>query len=249
LLDEALRTGAVELVDFTTPIEEPRFYSGVDVVPGHVVAGLPLEREGLVTELVKGVDTRGVALAVGPSGAGKSALIWLAAFATRHRLRWYRVRRLGADDVVALARLVKAMRPIGARVGFVVDDLGREDRSGFDALVDELRHYPDVAVLGACREEDLFLVPAAAGAVQVRPVLDERLAERIWQELRGGHETSWPEWREPFEASDGLLLEYGHVLTERRSSVGCASSAILSSSCWRWSRRPTPTAETFGSSE
>ena len=48
----------------------------------------------------------------------------------------------------------------------------------------------------------------------MRPALDERLAERIWQELRESGETSWPEWREPFEASDGLLLEYGHLLTE-----------------------------------
>ncbi len=214
LLDEALRTGAVELVDFTTPIEEPRFYRGVDVVPGHVVAGLPLERDELVGELEQGVETRGVALAVGPSGAGKSALIWLAAFATRHRLRWYRVRRLGFDDVAAVVRLVKALRPTGVRVGFVVDDLGRDDHLGFDALVDELRHHADVTVLGACREEDLFLVRSAAGAVQVRPALDERLAERIWQELRDSGETSWPEWREPFEASDGLLLEYGHLLTE-----------------------------------
>ena len=69
-------------------------------------------------------------------------------------------------------------------------------------------------MLGACREEDLFLVHSAAGAVQVRPALDERLAERIWQELRDTGGTSWPEWREPFEVSDGLLLEYGHLLTE-----------------------------------
>lgn len=214
LLDEAVHTGAVELVDFTTPLDEPRFYSGVDVVPGHVVAGLPLERNELIAELEQGVDARGVALAIGPSGSGKSALIWLAAFATRHRVRWYRVRRLSDDDVAAVVRLVNALHPVGARVGFVVDDLGRDDRLGFDALVDELRHQPEVAVLGACREEDLFLVRSATGAAQVRPALDEHLAERIWRELRDGGETSWPEWREPFEASDGLLLEFGHLLTE-----------------------------------
>jgi hypothetical protein len=33
LLDEALRTGAVELADFTTPIEEPRFKAGVSSDP------------------------------------------------------------------------------------------------------------------------------------------------------------------------------------------------------------------------
>ena len=212
-LDEAMRSGAVELADFTTSIDEPHFYSGVDVLPGHVVAGLPLGRDDLVTELEQGLARVGVALAVGPSGAGKSALIWLAAFATRHRVRWYRLRRLRDDDVAALVRLVKGLQPTGARLGFVVDDLGRDDREGYDALVDELRNYPDVVLLGACREEDLFVVRTAPAAVQVRPALDERLAERIWQELRDSGETTWPEWREPFEASDGLLLEYGHLLT------------------------------------
>jgi len=214
LLDEALRSGAVELADFVTPINEPSFYTGVDVVPGHVVAGLPLQRDELVAELDDALDTRGVALAVGPSGAGKSALIWLTAFASRHRRRWYRVRRLGDDDVTALVRLVNALRPTGTEIGFVVDDLGRDDRSGFDRLVDELRHLPAAAVLGACREEDLFLVRSAAGTAQVRPALDEELAERIWRELQDTDETSWMEWREPFEKSDRLLLEYGHLLTE-----------------------------------
>jgi len=213
LLEEAVESGAVELVDFATVIDEPRFYDGVDVIPGHVAAGLPLERDDLVGDLEEGLATVGVALAVGPSGVGKSALIWLAAFASRNRVRWYRVRRLRGDDVAALVRLVKGLRPTGASLGFVVDDLGRDDREGYDALVSELRHYPEAVLLGACREEDLFVIRTAPGAVQVRPALDEPLAERIWQELRASGETTWLEWREPFEASEGLLLEYGHLLT------------------------------------
>jgi hypothetical protein len=212
-LNESVWAGSVELVDFTTPIEEPRFYNGVDVVAGHVVAGLPLERNELVTELEHGLTDGRAALAVGPSGSGKSALIWLTAFATRHRIRWYRVRHLREEDVLAVVRLVKGLRPTGASVGFVVDDLGRDDRAGFDALAEELRNYPEAVLLGACREEDLFMVRTAPGTAQVRPVLDERLAERIWEELRNSDETNWAEWREPYEASEGLLLEFGHLLT------------------------------------
>jgi hypothetical protein len=44
LLDEAVRTGVADLVDFRTPVEDAEFYRGVDVVVGHVVAGLPLPR-------------------------------------------------------------------------------------------------------------------------------------------------------------------------------------------------------------
>jgi hypothetical protein len=212
-LDEAVREGVAELVDFATAIHDERFFSGVDVVVGHVVAGLPMERPE-VEQLADGLAARRVALAVGPSGAGKSALIWLTAYASRHRVRWYRVRRLQEDDVPALVRLVKGLRPSGAMVGLVVDDLGRDDRAGFDRLVEELREQPAAFVLGACREEDLFVARTARGAAQVRPSLGPELAKRIWGELRAHDATSWREWREAYARSEGLLLEYGHLLTE-----------------------------------
>lgn len=212
-LEEAVRAGIAEAVDFAAATDDARFFSGVDVGPGHVVAGLPLERPE-AEQLTEALATQRVALAVGPSGAGKSALIWLAAHATRHRIRWYRVRRLRDDDVPPLVRLVKSLHPSGAEVGFVVDDLGREDRIGFDRLVEELREHPTACMLGACREEDLFVVRTAPAAAQVRPQLDAALAERIWRELRARDGTTALAWREPYERSEGLLLEYGHLLTE-----------------------------------
>ncbi len=214
LLDEAVRTGVAELVDFSTAIDDERFFSGVDVVIGHVVAGLPLERPELTDALAVGLDERRLALAVGPSGAGKSALIWLTAFATRHLVQWYRVRRLQVEDVAPLVRLIKGWKGTGASVGFVIDDVGRDDRAGFDHLVEELRQQPHALVLGACREEDVVVVRSAPQAAQVRPRLDEELAERIWRELETADATPWLEWREPYEKSEGLLLEYGHLLTE-----------------------------------
>jgi hypothetical protein len=213
LLEQAVRDGVAELADFVTPVDESRFFSGVPVVVGHVVAGLPLDRPE-VAQLNDAITTQRIALAVGPSGAGKSALIWLTAYASRHEIRWYRVRQLYADDVPALVRVVKSLRPTGVIVGFVIDDIGRDDRSGFDHLAKELREQPSARILGACREEDLFLVRCSRDAIQVRPRLETELAERLWRELRARSETPWPEWREPFERSEGLLLEYNHLLAE-----------------------------------
>jgi hypothetical protein len=212
-LEQAVRDGIAETVDFATPIQEDRFYSGVDVVAGHIVAGLPVERPE-AQALLDGLVARRHAIAVGPSGAGKSALIWLAAYASRHSVRWYRVRRLGDEDVPALVRLVKALAPTGAQVGFIVDDLGREDRAGYDRLAEELRNQPAALILAACREEDLLLIRTAIHATQVRPSLTQELAERIWRELHHRNSTPASEWREAYKQSKGLLLEYGHLLTE-----------------------------------
>lgn len=213
-LMEAVRTGACELVDFTTAIEEDEFYSGVDVVIGHVVAGLVVDRPSLVAQIREGMFRRGAALVVGPSGVGKSALLWLTVHDTRHLATWYRVRRLTQDDVSAIVRLVKGFRPGTSPVGFVIDNVGREGRSGFDRLVEEFRELPEALIVGACRQEDLFVVRTAPSVSQVRPTLEEELAQRIWRELRSRNATQWSEWREPYQLSEGLLLEYGHILTQ-----------------------------------
>ena len=57
-LDEAVRSGACVLVDFQTAVAEERFFSGVDVVAGHVVAGLPLPRPELTDALLDGLFDR-----------------------------------------------------------------------------------------------------------------------------------------------------------------------------------------------
>ncbi len=182
-LERAIRDGAVELVDFSAPMVDEEFYRGVDVVPGHVVAGLPVEREEVGT-LRESLLINSVALVVGPSGCGKSALIWLAAHADRHRYCWYRIKRLSMADAPNLVRLVKSFKASQVPLAFVVDDLGRADREGFDWLVEELREYPAVKVVGACREEDLLLVETGSTATIVRPELTPALAETIWSELR-----------------------------------------------------------------
>jgi hypothetical protein len=64
-LEEAVRKGVAELVDFATAIDDERFFTGVDVVVGHVVAGLPVERPE-VEQLADALAARRVALAVGP---------------------------------------------------------------------------------------------------------------------------------------------------------------------------------------
>lgn len=222
LLDEAVREGVCELVDFATRVDDALFAEGVDVVPGHVVAGLTEPRTREMQELATGLATRRLSLVCGPSGAGKSALIWMAAHDVRNVIRWYRVVRLDEAATTSIVRLARAQQPAEfGSVGFVVDDIGSRDRAGFDALWSELRAVPNVVVLGACREEDLALVRSAGQAQIVRPTLGEALARRLWMRLKDDGATAWEHWHEPFEGSSGLLLEYVYLLTraERLSAV------------------------------
>ena len=209
----AIERGLCHVLNFD-PVTEEEFYTGVDALPGHVAGGLVLDRPELVSTIEEGLQRQGVALVAGPSGAGKSAAAWLAAFRTRHAIRWYRLGRADPADVSIIVELAQSLEASPERpVGFVIDDVGRDLSGVWEILARELRHHAGVVLLGTIREEDLFLAGDLASTAIVRPALDEALAQRIWSELRSQQEVFYQHWREPFELSEGLLLEYTHLLS------------------------------------
>ena len=214
-LAEALSRGLCHHVDFSTPVTEPSFYMGVDVIPGHIAAGLVLPIPELLEEATTVLLDQRVLLVTGPSGAGKSAFAWQAAHRTAGSILWFRSSRLTDDDVGPVLRLLRGARG-GAtqRVGLVVDDLGRSGTAGWDRLVRESAHDDSIHLLGIVRQEDLPTLETATTLERVRPYLTEELARDIWQRLRDDELTSWSGWLEPYHHSDALVLEYVHELTE-----------------------------------
>ncbi len=213
-IERALRDGVCEPVDFLSPLDDPNFYLGVDVEPGHIAAGLVAERPQSRSALVEGIEQRRAALIAGPSGAGKSALMWETANTLRHTVRWFRIRRLNAEDIPSLRQLIRTFRASeDSPLGFVMDDVGRNGPESWGALLKEAMSVPGVVLLGSVREEDVTLIAERARATEIRADPDDELAERLWRELREAEKTNWAGWREPWKMSDGLLLEYVHILT------------------------------------
>lgn len=213
-IERALRDGICEPVDFLTPVDDPNFYLGVDVEPGHIAAGLVAERPRTRSALVEGIEQRRAALIVGPSGAGKSALMWESANTLRHTVRWFRIRRMNVADIPSLRQLVRTFRASeDSPLGFVMDDVGRNGPESWGALLKEAMSVPGVVLLGSVREEDVTLIAERARAAEIRADPNDELAERLWKELREAEKTNWAGWREPWKMSDGLLLEYVHILT------------------------------------
>ena len=215
-IDQALASGALEPVDFTNPVYEPAFYRGVKVKPGHVTANLVLDRPRDVNRVLDALRRCRHVLVSGPSGAGKAALVWLATGVAAGQMRWYQITGLAtAADAESIVRFVRARRPTEiSPVGLVFDEIGSSNSNLWDVLVRELRGIPSLHLLGSVRQEDVALIVNQSDTVFVRVVLDEVLAQSVWEKLYANNLTSWTHWREPFEQSDGLLLEYVHLLTE-----------------------------------
>lgn len=213
-MQAALRDGYCDAIDFLTPLDDPTFYQGINARPGHLAAGLIAERPAARYELLTALDEKGAALIVGPSGAGKSALMWEAARASRHTTRWFEVKRGDVADAYLFIRLARALRASpSAPVGFVIDDLGRGLSGLWDEVIRESGPGSGILLLGSIREEDVFLLPSRSRAREIRATVEEVVAERIWRQLLDQGQTSWAGWREPWQRSNGLLLEYAHILT------------------------------------
>ena len=216
-IDHALLSGVLEPVDFTTPVNESDFYRGVKVKPGHVAANLVLDRPNDVTGILDKLLRRRHVLVTGPSGAGKSALVWLATAAAGH-IRWYQITAIAtATDAEAIVRFVRARRPTEiSPLGLVLDEVGSSNSYLWDVLVHELRGLPNLYFLGSVRQEDVNLVANQSDTAFFQVVLAEDLARAVWEKLAARNGTNWSHWREPFEQSEGLMLEYIHLLTQGR---------------------------------
>ena len=215
-IDDALLTGALEPVDFTTPVDEPDFYMGVKVKAGHVAANLVLDRPNDVNKVLDALRQRRHVLVSGPSGAGKSALVWLVTNAIAGQLRWFQITGMAtASNAEAIIRFVRARHPTEmSPIGLVFDEVGSANSDLWDVLVRELRGIPALYFLGSVRQEDVNLVANQSDTEFIPVILDENLAQTVWEKLSAGHHTSWTHWREPFEQSEGLMLEYVHLLTQ-----------------------------------
>ena len=215
-IDRALAVGVIEPIDFNNPINEPAFYQGVKVAPGHVAAGLvfdrPIDRKN-VTRILR--QQRHV-LVCGPSGAGKSALLWSSANDLASQLRWYQVTgRAVAADAETIIRFLRARRPAEiSPIGLAFDEVSSANSDLWDVLVQELRSFPSVYFVGSIRKEDVGLIANQADTEFIEISMNEKLAESVWRKLRAENLTSWGHWREPFEQSENLMLEYVHLLTQ-----------------------------------
>ena len=213
-MERVLSEGICSPID-KEPLEIGDFYyEGVSTQPGHVSAGLVVPRTDLVSQTIASLDMSQTVLLVGTSGVGKSAVLWTLPFALPGVL-WFRVHRMSNDDVPLVVQLLRAYRVCPeAPVGLLVDAVGNGDLAGWSRLRKAVASIPGALLVGTARSEDLPTLGDLADCRTVGVSMNEDAASTIHAGLARRGATSVPHWREAFEQSRGLTLEFTHLLTQ-----------------------------------
>ncbi len=214
-LDEAIRDGIVEPVDFSVQadLSTEEFLAGVDVMPTHIAADLDLPRLSEVQALTDGLAEQHSVLLTGPSGSGKSALMWRTARELSGRTRPYRLLKLQPEDLPTLRRWLRLQEPSEHYpLLLCADNLGRPATASWSEFAREFIDRPDVLLLGACREEDYRPGLAVGRTTIVDPTLDGKLAEEIANSLSDRGVQTVVDVAEAFTAAEGLLMEFLSML-------------------------------------
>jgi hypothetical protein len=226
-INAAVRKGIVEQIDFGTPLIESGYGLGVATQPGHVAAGLTIPRPDVTETIIAAIFRDKRVLVAGPSGAGKSAAALMAAYETRHACRWVQVRRFSSEDREDFQRYLAAQAPSAVSpLILLVDNAGDADKDTWDASLEASLTLANVHFLATAREENLAVLPRRTNFKEIRPVLDDGFAEKMWRQLKADSATTWASWQEPSERSNGLLLEYAHILTQGHRLRGVVSEQV-----------------------
>ena len=228
LIDQAYEDGLLKPVNFNLTITEPSFYQGVKVSSGHVAAGLVIERPSDVVEISNKLLDRLHVLITGPSGAGKSALLWLSATHLAGEIRWKQItgKALFAD-ADKIVRYVRARHPSSdSPIGLIFDEINSANSGLWDILVIELRSIPFVHLLGSIRQEDAGLIASSSDTEFQQIKLNPELAESVWKAMNKQKQAHLIHWKEAYEQSNGLMLEYTHLLTKGKRLVAVIDEQV-----------------------
>ena len=213
-IEFALSSGICSPVDKQHIDINDKFYEGVSTQPGHVNAGLAIPRPDLMQQAAEGFAVYRPVLFTGPSGIGKSAALWMLPHAFPGIL-WFRIHHAAPIDIPHIIRLLRAFDVSQeSQVGLLFDAAGQNEFNSWELLQKTVMETPGALLVGTVRNENLFTLGDLADSHIIRVSLNNDSAAAIHAGLLRRGATALPHWQEALEQSNGLTLEYTHLLTK-----------------------------------
>jgi|GEM_PF-5010912 len=212
-LEQSISEGICAHFGSFEPFGDESYYEGHATQPGHARRGLVVPRPELLALAPISFAANRSILFSGASGVGKSAVLWMLP-AVMPGVLWFTVGRLQPEDVPLIMRLCIAHgASVTSPVGLLVDAAGIRGMEAWPALQRATNERKGIYLAGSVRAEDLSLLGDMSSTDLVSVELNEQAAETIHRGLKRRGATQASHWKEAFQESSGLTLEFIHMLT------------------------------------
>ena len=215
----AVQNGWLEKLSFTADARADDYYEGTNARPGHIEAGLDVERNQWLEEIKKILEVTGTCIIRTASGQGKSTLLYRYAFQNYQPETTFIVKNLSDETMVgSLKKAILAKKTLGLPILVLIDNVSADLRYWY-RLVGELAEYK-IKFIVTIREEDWFRYSGGVTGFRwkiLTPELTLGEARKIYAEFKekGKIAAGVTSAEQSFEqVSDRkLLLEFTYLIT------------------------------------
>lgn len=215
----AVQNGWIERLQFNPDPQAADYYEGTNARPGHILAGLDVERPAWLDQIHRALERLGTCIVRTSSGQGKSTLLFRYAMEHYQPETTFIVKHLSNEDMVGpVKQAIVARRTLGLPLLVLIDNVNSGLRY-WHKLVAELEGH-NIAVLVTTREEDWYRYSGQISAFNweiVAPNLSLSEARQIYRAFKEKNRIAdsvrSPEWafEQVFERK--LLIEFTYLIT------------------------------------
>lgn len=215
----AVQNGWIERLRFAEEARVEDYYEGSNARPGHILAGLDVERPPWLNRIHGALQSVGACVIRTASGQGKSTLLYRYAFKHYQPETTFIVKHLGDESMVGpIKQTILARLALGVPILVLIDNV-RTDLRFWHRLVSELAGQ-NVHVLVTMREEDWYRYSGGASGFSrevVTPALSLEEARQIYREFKQKNRIAEgvrsAEWAFEQVAERRLLIEFTYLIT------------------------------------
>lgn len=215
----AVQNGWIERVRFNPEVQVDDYYEGANARPGHIVAGLDVERPAWLERIHDALQRRGTCIVRTSSGQGKSTLLYRYAYQHFQPETTFIVKQLSNESLVgSVKQAIMTRRALGLPILVLVDNVRAGLRYWYK-LAAELAGQ-GIHILVTMREEDWYRYSGEISAFRweiVTPSLSLAESRQIYKEFkeknRVAESVSSAEWAFDQVSERKLLIEFTYLIT------------------------------------
>ena len=215
----AVQNGWIERLEFQSDKFSDDYYEGANARPGHVFAGLDVNRPDWLNKIQDALEETGTCIIRTASGQGKSTLLYRYAYQNYQPETTFIIKNLSDETMVnPIKQNILARKTLGLPILVLIDNVQANLQYWYRLISELIEH--NIHFIVTLREEDWFRYSGDAGLFKwkiITPELSLDEARKIFNEfekqnkIADGIDSAESAFEQVAERK--LLLEFTYLIT------------------------------------